>query len=216
MPRGSCENVIQATKAIVRLKAALHLEAFGIIDRDYRLQNQVNAWLRHNIFALKVAEIENMLCVPEVLKVVASYKNLDPSDICQQVIDFVINELEKDLENQVAKRSASKIQYILNRFNAQESTEKSSLMEKFNNLVTSIDVSKIYENNLNLYKDVIVSKEYKKALLIYKKKKLTDKTAPFFKEPSGGYLKLIVNLLSSEYKNSIVSAFKEYTPTIPI
>jgi hypothetical protein len=216
IPRGSCDKVVEATKAIVRLKPTLHIEAFGIVDTDYRPQKQIDAWREYNIFLLKVAEIENMLCAPEILEMVARYRNLDSSVICQEVADFVINELDKDLENQVAKRCASEIQYELNSFNAEESKDKTSLVKTLDNLVTSIDVNKIHEKNWDLYKEVISSKDYKKALLIYKNKDLPNNIVRFFKLPSGGYRKLIINWLSSEHKNALVSALKEYTPPIPI
>jgi hypothetical protein len=216
MPCGGCEKVIEATKAMRGNSDLYHdVEAFGIIDMDYRPPNQIDSLRNSNIFALNVAEIENIFCVPELLEVVASYLNFDnSSDICQQIADFVIDKLEKDLQNQVAKRSASEIQFKLNKFNAKESKEKTSLGKVFNNLVASIDVDEIYEKNLKLYKDIISSKDYKEALLVYKQENLHTMISPFFDLKSNGYLKLILRLLSSDRKNDIVAALKKYTPTL--
>jgi len=216
MPCGGCEKVIEATKAM-RGNSALHnhAEAFGIIDMDYRPQNQIDALRTSNIFVLNVAEIENILCVPELLELVATYLNFaNSSDIAQRIADFVINKLEEDLQNQVAKRSASEIQFKLNKFNAKESKEKTSLGKTFDNLVSSINVGEIYENNLNLYKNIIFSKDYNKALLVYNQKKLHTMISPFFDLKSNGYLNLILRLLSSDRKNDIVSALKKYTPIL--
>ena len=216
MPCGGCEKVIEATKAMQRISDLYpDVEACGIIDMDYRPKNQIDSLRTSNVFALNVAEIENILCVPELLEVVAAYLKFDnSSDICQRVADFVINKLENDLQNQVAKRSASEIQFKLNKFNAKESKEKTSLGKTFDDLVTSIDVCEIYEKNLNLYKDIIFSKDYNKALLVYNQKNLHTMISPFFGLKSNEYLKLILRLLSSERKNDIVSALKKYTPTL--
>jgi hypothetical protein len=67
---------------------------------------------------------------------------------------------------------------------------------------------------LNLYKSIISSKDYKKALLVYNQKNLHTMISPFFDLHSEGYLKQILRLLSGERKNDIVSALKEYTPTL--
>ncbi|MEG4197346.1 AAA family ATPase [Microcoleus sp. Pol12A5] len=216
MPCGGCEKVIEATKAM-RGNSALYpdVEAFGIIDMDYRPQNQIDSLRTFNIFALNVAEIENIFCVPELLEVVANHLNFDnSSDICQRIANFVINKLEQDLQNQVAKRSASEIQFKLNKFNEKESKDKFSLEKTFDNLVTSINANEIYEKNLDLYKNIILSKDYKKALIVYHQKNLHTLISPFFDLKSNGYLKLILRLLSSERKNDIVSALKKYTPPL--
>jgi ABC-type cobalamin/Fe3+-siderophores transport system ATPase subunit len=217
LPRGSCKKVIEATKAMQdnpTLKK--HIEAFGIIDRDYRTENEISSLIQKKIFTLDVAEIENILCVPELLQIVAVEERLEnPSDICKQAVDLVMKKLEENLPLQVAKRSASEIQFKLNSFNEKKSVHKTSLVDTFNELVASIDVEKIYNDNLKLYEETIFSKDYKNALRLYNQKNLHTMIAPLFDlHPKGGYLKKILRLLSSERKNEIVSVLKQYTPAI--
>jgi hypothetical protein len=215
IPCNGCEKVIAATKAMRDNPAFHHVEAFGIIDMDYRPQNQIDSLKASNIFVLNVAGIENIFCVPELLEIVATYLIFDNSShICQEIEDVVINKLEEDLQNQVAKRSASEIQFKLNRFNAKQSKEKTSLVKNFEDLVASINVNDIYENNLNLYKNIISVKDYKKALLVYNQKNLHSMISSFFGLKYDGYVKLILRLLFGERKDDIVSVLKKYTPTL--
>jgi hypothetical protein len=218
IPCGSCTKVIEATKAMQdNLALHSHVKGFGLIDRDYRIQDEMDSLRENNIFTLEVAEIENILCVPELLEIVAIHQCLpNPSDVCQQAIDCVIKELEKNLHFQVAKRSASEIQFKLNSFNEKKSRDKTSLEEAFKKLVKPINVSEIYENNLNLYKSVILSKDYKKILGLYNQKNLHTMIGRFFNlDNKGGYLTLILNLLArGERKNDVISALKIYTPSI--
>ncbi|MEG4350163.1 AAA family ATPase [Microcoleus sp. LAD1_D3] len=214
MPRGGCEKIIEATKAMRDNSALHHVEAFGIIDMDYRHQDQIDAWKKFNILPLNVAEVENILCVPELLEVVAIVLGRNPLDTCQQVANFVINQLEKDLEYQAAQRSASEIEFKLNRFNKKKCREKTSFVKTFEDLVVSIDPHEIYENNLSLYKSVIESKDYTKALLLYNNKGLPSLISHCFGLISGEYQQQIVRLLCSDYKNAIVSGLKKYTPTL--
>ncbi|EGB6868742.1 DUF4435 domain-containing protein, partial [Campylobacter jejuni] len=57
---GSCEKVIQYTKAFNDQSALHGFKAYGIIDRDYRSQNEINALMNKDINVLKVAEVENL------------------------------------------------------------------------------------------------------------------------------------------------------------
>ncbi len=52
--------------------AFYHINAFGVIDMDYRTEDEIKALKKSGIEPLKVAEIENLLCVPELLEVVAN------------------------------------------------------------------------------------------------------------------------------------------------
>lgn len=213
IPRGGCEKVIESTKSMRGNSALHHVNAFGIIDMDYRAEDEINALRASNIFPLNVAEVENILCVPELLKLVATYLKLDPQKIYQQVSDFVIELVSTNLEDQASKRSASKIEFKLNMFDA-KAKGKTDLATALTSLVDSIDVNKIYNENSNLYQNIITAKNYKKALLFYNNKGLSKMISSFFSLNPGGYRDLIVRLLSTEHKDAIVSGLKNYTPTI--
>jgi hypothetical protein len=215
MPCGGCEKVVESTKAMRRNLALHHVEAFGIVDMDYRDQIQIDSWRRYNIFALRVAELENILCVPEILEIVGASYDLNPSQIntiCQKIFNFVINKLDKELHYQVAKRSASEIQFKLNKFNAKKSIEKTSFLKTYEELIASIDANKVYEENLSLYENVINLRDYKQALFLYNNKGLLNIISRFFSLKSKEYKQRIISLLSSERKNDVVSALKIYIP----
>jgi hypothetical protein len=213
MPRSGCEKVIESTKAMRNNSSLHHVEAFGIIDMDYRGQNEINSLQRSGVFPLNVALVENLLCVPEILKIVAENQALDSQDICQKVSDFLINTLTKELEEETSKRSASEIRFKLSLFNSKVKAEE-DLKQQLTTVVNSIDVSQIYKNNLNMYKEVIEFKDYKKALLIYKKKAICNEISKFFNLHHGEYRNLVVRLLSTERKDAIVSELKNYTPQL--
>jgi hypothetical protein len=213
MPRGGCDKVIESTKAIRGNSALHHVEAFGIIDMDYRSQDEINALKASGIFPLNVAEVENILCVPELLQVVASCLALEPQRVYQEISNFVINILSTNLEDQVSKRSASEIEFKLNMFDAKAQGE-AGLATDLKSLITSIDVNKIYNDNLNLYQSTIATMDYRKALLFYNNKGLYKMISRFFGLSPGEYGSYIVRLLSTEHKDAIVSGLKNYAPTI--
>lgn len=216
IPRGGCGKVIESTKAMRGNSALHHVEAFGIIDRDYRPQNEIDALSASGIFPLNVAEVENILCVPELIRLVATNLELDPQNIYQKVSEFVIDKVSTNLDEQVSKRSASEIKFKLNMFDARAQGE-AGLTTALNLLITCIDVKKIYEDNLNLYQNILTEKNYKDALLFYNNKGLPRLISCFFGLNCGrdeNYEKYIVRLLSTRHKDAIVSGLKNYAPTI--
>ncbi|HBE17905.1 MAG TPA: ABC transporter ATP-binding protein [Cyanobacteria bacterium UBA11149] len=214
MPSGGCEKVIESTKAMRGNPALHHVDAFGIVDMDYRSEDEIKALKKYGIFPLNVAEVENILCVPELLNVVASRLELNYKAVYQEVSDFVINEISKNLEDQVSKRSASEIEFKLNMFDAKAKGED-ALSKALKSLTDSIDVNKIYNNNLNLYKNITDNMDYGKALLFYNNKGLSKMISRFFHFNTGEYGKYIVRLLSTEHKDAIISGLKKYAPNIP-
>lgn len=213
IPRGGCEKVIESTKSMRSNPALHHVNAFGIIDRDYRFNKEINTLRASGIFPLNVAEVENILCVPELLKLVATCLNLDPQSIYQKVSNYVIDHVSRNLEDQVSKRSASEIEFQLNMFNAKAQGE-AGLTTALNSLVDSIDIKKIYNDNLNLYQNIITNRNYEETLLLYNNKGLSKMISRFFNLTSGEYGNYIVRLLSTEHKDAIISELKNYAPTI--
>lgn len=78
VPCGGCSTVITLTKAMRNTPQLHELECYGIIDRDYRSEHEINALKGHNIYTINVAEVENLFLVEELLSVVNSI--LYPSD----------------------------------------------------------------------------------------------------------------------------------------
>jgi dUTPase len=67
IPRGSGHKVIEATKALRGNQNIHHLNVCGLIDSDYKEEEERQSLLQHGIFTISVAEIENLFCVEPVL-----------------------------------------------------------------------------------------------------------------------------------------------------
>ena len=63
IPCRSCVKVIEYTKSINSLKDLHHLEAVGLIDRDYRTENEILSLKKDNIYVLDISEVENLFCI---------------------------------------------------------------------------------------------------------------------------------------------------------
>ena len=111
---GSCSSVISQTKAM-NSNAQLHnFKCFGIIDRDYRSDYEIEAYKEDNIFTLEVAEVENLFLTEELLQVVNSIMEFpDTSRIenikkikfvekCQLIMKISLSIFEKIVYNETA------------------------------------------------------------------------------------------------------------------
>jgi ABC-type lipoprotein export system ATPase subunit len=211
MPRGGCEKVIQSTKAMRNNSSLHHVDAFGLIDMDYKVQEEVDCLKMSGIFPLNVAEIENILCVQEVLNIVSKCLAKNPQDTYTKLVDFVIQKLVEEQEIQVSRRSAFEIEFKLNTFNVKARGE-TELKASLTSLVSSIDIENIYNKNLAIYQDIIVNKDYRKALLFYNNKGLSKMiSSPLGLKP-GEYREFVLRLLTTEYKDAIVAGLKKYAP----
>src|SRR5262249_26862587 len=71
--RSSCRSVIDSTIAMCSLPELHHTNACGIIDRDHRGDAEIASYAKHQVFAPDVAEVENLLLVPEAIQIVSAH-----------------------------------------------------------------------------------------------------------------------------------------------
>lgn len=70
---GSCTQVVSRTKAFRNSPSLHHCQVFGIIDRDYRSDYEIEKYKDDGIYTLKVAEVENLFLVEELIRLIADY-----------------------------------------------------------------------------------------------------------------------------------------------
>jgi len=124
IPRGGCSKVIEATKAMRNTPALHHLQAFGIIDADYRAQVEINALKTSGVQTIEVAEVENLLCVEPLLRLVASKLELNPDEIAAKATAFVANELRQELDVQACNHAEREIRHRLGTYAKSDYSEQ--------------------------------------------------------------------------------------------
>lgn len=71
IPSGGCDAVDRSVRAFRKQVALHHLEVLGLIDRDDRTANEVEALQKKGIHVLPVAAVENLLALPECIRAYA-------------------------------------------------------------------------------------------------------------------------------------------------
>lgn len=103
VPVGSCGKVIQYTKAINESLQLHHLDAHGIIDRDFRTADEIKFLSTQRIHALPVAEAESLLLLPEVLRAVAIKLEHNPDEKVKETKALVLGSLADQLHSQAVQ-----------------------------------------------------------------------------------------------------------------
>lgn len=209
IPRGSCSQVIQSVKALKANSQIHHLEVFGVIDRDRRLQAEIMMLEQGSIYVLEVAEVENLFCTEEVLKIVSDRLARDSSADFLTVSNTIFGRLQSELDTQVSLHVSSEVKFRLNVFDVNQKGS-SNINAVLQNLVTSIDVNKIYSDTSQRFVDVLESRDYKKLLALYNRKSLCTQASTSLGLSNGSLPETVVRLIKGECKDSIVTALKPY------
>lgn len=141
IPRGSCTKVIQSVKALKANDQLHHLDVYGIIDRDRRPQHEIDRLERDSIFVLKVAEVENLFCTQEILKIVSKRLGRNFTQDFENVSNTLFSRLNGEIQTQVSLHVNDEIKFLLQMFDTSKKTEV-EIQNSLNDLISNINVNK--------------------------------------------------------------------------
>lgn len=209
IPVGSCSRVIQSVKALRENPQIHHLDIFGVIDRDRRVDAELCALESAGVFALDVAEVENLFCTPEILNLIAKKLEKNPIEIVQQAEDFIFKKLSEEIETQISLHCASEIKFKLNLFDEKAKGEK-DLQNALTGLTTTIDVHAIYSEAENKFRSALDKKNYKEALRLYNRKSLSSQIGGILGFKSSELPEYIVRLAKGSAALEVANALRPY------
>lgn len=197
---GSCEKVVQYTKAFNKQNTLHGFKAYGIIDRDYRSQNEINALMGKDINVLKVAEVENLFLLECIILAILKQSNRE--DEIKEIKNYIFEiKFKNCLEKQILENLKSEIKHKLNTIDINLKTSD-EIKEKINSIEKFINFDDLYKNISNKFNLVYEEKNYNELLKvfnkkdIYKDKRLLDKIG----RTEESYIKEVLKLLKENKK----------------
>jgi hypothetical protein len=115
VPRNGCQRVIESVRALRLNSSFHHVQVVGLIDRDYRTDEEINGLVDSGIYCIDVAEIENILLNEDTLRLVASNQQLNPDDAVCRATEMARELLGKEVERQASLRTCRAIENSLNK-----------------------------------------------------------------------------------------------------
>ncbi len=195
VPRGGCEQVIVSTRALRQTPGLHHIDARGLIDRDFRPDEEITALQSNGILVLSVAEVENLLCTPELVKAIG--ERLYLTDALQRAETLILKELSNEAKVQAFKRTLAEVQFRLNGFAATGESD-TDMMDALGKHTAGIDIAAIYNDNLTLYRTIIQDSDYAAALRVFNRKGLFKQIAGALGIKFDLYLQLATELLKED------------------
>lgn len=211
IPCGSCMQVIMRTKSFISTQKIHNYNVYGIIDRDFRTEEEINKLEKDNIHTLKVAEIENLFIIEELISFLSDYLGNDFNDVFSNIKDYIIKErFGNQIRSQVKKNVVSQIKYELSMAEISEINTK----ESFTNAINNINVDSIYKDTLNSYEEALTSNDYKKVLEMFNEKGLSKSIGHYFGFQNNDYLNKVISILRNKEQTEALEIFKNYIPKL--
>lgn len=215
VPRGGATQVIASTKGM-RANSSLHsINAFGLIDRDFKNDDELKALLENGIYTLDFAEVENLLLIPQLIKLVAVNQALPEDETFAKVKEFVLKKLRDDFDRVVSSRTSMEVAFKLNALDLKQ-VGITNIQAAVSSLVTSIDVGDLYSKNENLYQQILDNTDYDSALKFYNNKGLLPNVSSLLGLKGREFPQLVLRLLGTEKKKEIIEALRKYLPEIKL
>ena len=189
-----------------------HLKCYGIIDYDYRNDYEIEVYKRDNIFALEVAEVENLFLTEELLYVVNKIMEFDNNSRIENIKKYIIEErFAQTINKQICEAIVSELKFKLNTASISKVNEekaKETLDKAFNEI--SYDNIKIEQTHK--FRQILDSHVYKDILKVFNCKSLSKSIGHFLGIDNKEYQNFVLRQIKGKSANDIINAIIPYLP----
>lgn len=231
IPCASCNDVIKKTKTYNENNLLHHLKVFGIVDRDYRNENEIDALRSANVYCIEVAEVENLFLTEEVLRVFHKSRSISvqtSNHLIENIKNEVRNHFKTELSDQKSKALNAMIKYHFSVLPLKGSYNSIDDLKKYIKIDIEQKINDFDGILKKRYDNINASGDYNEIIKIYNNKGLfsvLDKVAASFAKNTdnneeinskfyGDYRGFIIRSLqnSSEVNSDLKKAFMKYLP----
>ena len=215
IPCGGCQEVIKFVKSKQVYEKLSTIKVYGIIDRDFRTDEEIEALEKDDIYCLNVGEVENLFVVPDLLDIMAKQLGCD-DETATTAQDFIVDLYNKNKENQVREAFIREMSYQLRQINLKDNklvpTDiKALLDEKYSE-------EKIHEFLDEKQKLFDAATSVDEILRVFNFKELSTKVGAKFGIRGNEYPQRVINLIkrnSNNLREPILTVMDGYIPQLP-
>lgn len=169
---GSCNKVIEATRAFNDLTAFHHMDSHGIVDRDRRDDGEVKYLRAKKILVPNVAEIENIMMLEEVIRTVASYRHKDENMVFSKVKVAILNLFKQEVRQQALMHTRHRVKRTMEHRIDGRFNNINSLEDHINDLVKEINPRGLYEAYCREFHGYVANGDYQSVLRVFNRKSM--------------------------------------------
>ncbi|MCV3392091.1 hypothetical protein L8V88_03510 [Campylobacter sp. IFREMER_LSEM_CL2101] len=168
IPCSSCKNVLNYTKTFNEQNALHGFNAYGIIDRDFRAQEEIDSANKNKVKVLEVAEVENLFLLECII--LAILEQSDVREKFKEVKDYIFETKYKNvLQTQISEKLKKEVKHKLKSIFKKSKTSK-QIQEKISSLEQLIDFKNLHKEIEDKFNSVYESKDYDELLKIFNQK----------------------------------------------
>ena len=191
--------MIVRTKAFNNTGLLHHYKAYGIIDRDYR--SDYEAYKNVNVFAIEVAEVENLFITEELIRAIAKFHEANEEDVFRKIYTYIVKDrFEKQIDSQVCQAVVSEIKYRLSSIEIDKKNEANA-KAILNQGLSNINYEVIKQEIENRFRAVVDSGDYKKVIRIFNEKGLAKYIGHFMSIVDKAYCQIAIGMLRNDSIN---------------
>lgn len=204
-PLGGCSKVIETTRTFNDLKSFHHIESHGIVDRDRRTNNEIESLQQRNIAVPDVAEVENLLLIEPVIRIVSRRMGQNPDNAFNTVSRNIIKMFQDELESQALLHTRHRIKRQIEYSIDHRSNDIDDYEQHINNLTANCDPRQLYNDLCARFNQYVTQKRYNRILRVYNQKAMLPncgivQLCGFANKDK--YLKFILSILRENSKDS--------------
>lgn len=215
VPSGGCTQVIANAKAFASTEGLRSLKAYGLIDRDYRSEKELEALKRKGVFSIAVAEVENLFLVKPLPRVVAGHFaccNVD--EAVNKAIDHIINErFRGQIGRQICQATVATLKAQLSALDFGD-VDNDSVSDRFKEAVGSIVPEEELERQKARFEGALSRQDYDEVLRLFNAKDASSSIGHFFGVDNKQYKEKVIGLLTGEAREKVLEALKPFVPVI--
>ncbi|MFZ2193535.1 MAG: DUF4435 domain-containing protein [Candidatus Moraniibacteriota bacterium] len=196
VPVGSCVKVIEVVKSFRTAKYLHDVKVCGIIDRDFRSEEELVSLSNEKIFNTYYSEIENILLSSEVIEYVAILLGKDPAISIDKTRNIIKDRIESQLEVISFKKLQKNIMHDLEN-EISKSTDNDTFFVGLENIIAQKE--QFIDKSRQSFDEAKNSDDMNKMLAVFPEKGLSNSISGIFDIKSSSakpYISLILRKLN--------------------
>jgi len=218
IPVSGCGDVIKNTVAFQNQEKLHNKRVFGIIDRDYRTEEEIKELSEKGLLFIDCAEVENLFLIEEIIRFVAKRLEKNEDEEFSKISDRIIRRFRHEIDEQIINKTNHILRTKLIEFKPSlvkfTESELSNRFEEY--LKSNVRINDIHNKSEKHFYEIMERENYSEILKFYNKKKLFNSALNGFIISADKYHGLVKDLLRSETGKPVLEALREYLPTIEI
>lgn len=220
IPRGSCEEVIHSVVTMRRNAALTRVTCSGLVDADDYESGDVARLEELGVGVLSVAEIENLILLPNVSRTIAEHEGLRGTEVEERLEALrtaVFSRLEHpgELEASVMQHCRRRIDRALKQVDLSAAGDVAALAEVYREKTQALDIAGIAEAARALLNAALTERDLPRLLSIYSNKGMISLAATHLKRTrKDDFENWLARILRNDQAPAVKEAIRDALPEL--